>query len=66
MKIKVAMFKMKVKNINKYISLDDMFSWDPYRGDFSSDFSDSIGGDAFDAVSGFEYRDKGTIICSAN
>jgi hypothetical protein len=64
--VKVAMFKMKIKDINKVISISDMYSWDPYPGDFSSDYSDQINGEAVDAMSGIPYRTKGMVICSAN
>ncbi len=66
MKVKVAMFKMKIKDIKNVIFISDLNMWDPYPGDFSSDFSDQVLGDPEDAITGNNYRNKGMVICSAN
>lgn len=64
--VKVAMFKMKFKDLRKVISVEDINSWIPYPGDFTSEFSDIVNGDAIDAMTGTEYRNKGMVFYSAN
>ena len=42
MKVKVALFKMKIKELKKVVSVDELKGWAPYTGDLKNIFPRDI------------------------
>jgi hypothetical protein len=42
MKVKVALFKMKIKELKKVVSVDELKGWAPYTGDLKNSFPRDI------------------------
>jgi hypothetical protein len=65
MKVKVAMYKMKVKDIKSVINLAELDSWAQYTGDFHSTYSSDVKNKTNNKYV-YGYRGKRTIYLSAN
>lgn len=65
MKVKVAMYKMKVNDIKSVVTVAEMLSWNPYPGDFASTYSLDRRRKATKKFN-YNYKEKKTIYLSSN
>ena len=65
MKVKVAMYKMKIKDIKKVMTVAELDSWEQYPGDFFSSFSSDVKNESNKKYV-YGYHGKRTIYLSSN
>lgn len=65
MKVKIAMYKMKVKNIRSIMTVAELDSWQRYTGDFFSTYSSDVKNKANNKYI-YGNRGKRTIYLSSN
>jgi hypothetical protein len=64
MKVKIAMYKMKVNDIKNAVTAEELLSWIPYPGDFSSAYSPEKR--KITKKYAYGYKGKRTIYLSSN
>lgn len=67
MKVKVALFKMKIKEINKVVNVEELKEWTRYPGDMENSFPPDTKQDICeDALYSMDWSGKKMIYLSAN
>jgi mRNA-degrading endonuclease HigB of HigAB toxin-antitoxin module len=67
MKVKVALFKMKIKELNKVVSVDELKDWAPYPGDLKNSFPRDVKKEISEEnIYNLDWSGKKMIYLSAN
>ena len=65
MKVKIAMYKMKVNDIKNAVDVEELLSWAPYPGDFSSVYAPDRR-DKMIKKHAYGYKGSRTVYLSSN